>query len=209
MCAVKVVYYFVRTRFIVLGTPCAYFGVIAHIKAVAFSDYLIIIRSKCAYACKASAAGATYTSPCFAIRICCGCLKQIAIRRLAVTQNNNTLRFSGGYLGSEQLLRLVYARLLVRSAIGIGCRVDRSAESTEFIGAVKMSTVICGRFVNISDYRNASTAALGQKLFSERFCCFAGVGKLAARHTAGAVNNQHHVGGGFVVFALNFQGHFP
>ena len=91
--------------------------IIVHSKRTAGTNYCIIIGRGCAYIGEASAAGATYTKPCFAIRICCGCHKRIAESCLTVRKNYHAFVPSGGIGRIKQLLRLVYARLLVRSAV--------------------------------------------------------------------------------------------
>lgn len=83
--------------------------------------------------------------------------------------------------------------LLVGAAVGICCHVYCVLKSIQFAGRVEMAVVVFGRCVCIGNNSDAGGAPFGKQLLTEGLSSRAGIGELAALHTAGAVDDQDHI----------------
>ena len=130
----------------------------------------------------------------------------MAVGGLTIGQDDDVLLLAGGRSRGQQLLGHMDTGLLVGAAIGVCCLVYCFLKSIQLGGRVEVAAVVRRGRIDKGDDGDAGGAVLRQQLVTEGLGGLAGVGELGALHTAGAVDDQDHIGGGAVVLALDGQG---
>ena len=130
----------------------------------------------------------------------------MAVGGLTIGQDDDVLLPAGGRIRGQQLLGHMDTGLLVGAAVGVGGVIHGGLEGRQLIGRVEAAVAVRRSISGIGDDGDTGSAVLRQQLVTEGLGGFLGVGELGALHTAGAVDDQNHVGGGLVVLALDGQG---